>query len=758
LSLTLRRAITAWQRGEWADAERMGREILDVQADHFDALHLLGIIAGSTGRTQEAVDLLTKALQVNPDSAEAHDNRGVALGNLRRYDEALECSERALALAPDYAFAHFNRGVALDGLDRHAEALESYDRALALRPGFAEAHNNRSVALNRLKRHGEALAESELALALRPDYAEAHANRGRALRHLRRDAEAMASYERAIVLNPDLAEAHNNRGNLLLNLGRPAEALESFDRALGLRPESAEAHNNRGNALFELKRFEEALESYDRALALEPNHAEWHSNRGNVLRHLYRPADALACFETALRIDPESDYLHGRWLHAKMTVCDWRDIAQHFERLRQEIERRQRASPPFAVLAMLGSPALQRVAAQIWVQDQYPPNRTLPAIPKRVRRDKVRIGYFSADFREHPVSQLMAEVFERHDRLKFELLAFSFGPATDDPTRQRVAAAFDRFIDVRNLSDIDVAMLARSLEVDIAVDLGGFTQDCRAGIFAARAAPVQLGYLGYLGTMGAQYMDYLLADEVIIPPGSRTYYAEKIAYLPSYQANDTRRRTPDREFSREGLGLPPEGFVFCCFNNNFKITPARFDAWMRIMKRVEGSVLFLYADNEHAAANLRMEAVLRGVPAERLVFGGRLPAPMYMARYRVADLFLDTFPYNAGTTASDALWAGVPVLTQTGEAFASRMAASLLNAIDLPELVTSNEEKYEELAVALATQPSRLADIKRRLARNRLTTALFDMARFTRSLEAAYAAMYERYHADLAPEHLPAQN
>ncbi len=364
------------------------------------------------------------------------------------------------------------------------------------------------------------------------------------------------------------------------------------------------------------------------------------------------------------------------------------------------------------------------------------------------------MGYFSPDFRNHAVSILMAEVFETHDRSKFEVVAFSLGPDTRDEMRGRLEKGFERFVDVHGKSDEQIALLARSMELDIAVDLGGFTEGCRPRVLAMRAAPLQVSYIGYLGTLGAPYMDYLIADPVIVPEAHQEHYAEKIIYLPSYQANDSQRRIAQREFSREELGLPAQGFVFCCFNNNYKITPPTFDSWMRILHRVAGSVLFLYAGSATAQGNLSKEAVKRGIDPARVVFGQRLPPAQYLARYRAADLFLDTLPYNAGTTASDALWVGLPVLTCLGDTFAGRVAGSLLTAIGLPELITRTQSQYEDMAVALALDRGRLAGIKQRLAQNRHTQPLFDTPRFTRHLEAAYTQIYERYLAGLAPRHL----
>ncbi len=592
------------------------------------------------------------------------------------------------------------------------------------------------------------------AIDINPNNAMAHYNRGVALYDLKQHEAAIQSYDQAIALEPGYADAYNNRGNALGGLKQHDAAIQSFDKAIALKPGYAEAYNNRGVALKELRQYEAALQSFDQAIALQPGNADAHYNRGDALFDLKRHEAAIQNYDKAIALNPDCDYLYGMRLHTKMQICDWGDVDDQLAQLAAKIERNEKAVFPFAALALSGSLPLQRKTAEIWVQDECPTSHALPTIPKRPKHNKVRIGYFSADFRNHPVSFLTAELFETHDKSKFELTAFSFGTNTNDEMRKRVAAAFDRFIDARNMSDKNVAMLARNLEIDVAVDLVGFTKDSRTNIFAMRAAPLQVSYIGYLGTMGAEYMDYLIADNTIVPDEYQKHYSEKIAYLPSYQVNDSTRRIADKEFTREELGLPQTGFVFCCFNNNYKITPGTFDGWMRILKRVDGSVLFLYAGNALAAINLKKEAALRGVDADRLIFGKRLPAPEYLARYRIADLFLDTLPYNAGATASDALWAGLPVLTCVGEAFASRVAASLLNAIHLPELITSTQEAYEELAIELAANPGKLRQIRQKLANNRLTAPLFDTALFTQHIEAAYTEMYGRYQADLPPEHI----
>ena len=470
---------------------------------------------------------------------------------------------------------------------------------------------------------------------------------------------------------------------------------------------------------------------------------------------LKRPEEALASYERAIALKPDFEFLYGNLIHTKMKICDWSNLETDIVQLVHKIDRSEKVSPPFLLFAATNSRELQRKAAEIYARARYPLNSALPKIGKRQRRNKIRIGYFSADFRNHPATYSMVEMFERHDRSKFEIIGFSFSPESAYELKSRLESAFDKFIDVNSYKDLDVAQLARNMEIDIAIDRNGFTTYCRPNIFAARAAPLQVSYKAYPGTMGTDYIDYLIADPVVVPAAHRQNYSEKIAYLPnSYQVYDTKRHISDMAVSPEDVGLTEDEFVFCCFNNNYKITPAVFDCWMNILKQVNGSVLWLFEDNAKAASNLQKEAKNRGVHPERLIFAKRMPLSEHLARHRFADLFLDTYPYNAHTTASDALWAGLPVLTRIGETFASRVAASLLNAIGLSELITSTPQAYEALAIELATNPEKLAAIKRKLANNRLTTPLFDTQTYTRHIEAAYTMMYERYQADLPPDHI----
>jgi predicted O-linked N-acetylglucosamine transferase (SPINDLY family) len=584
-----------------------------------------------------------------------------------------------------------------------------------------------------------------------------HIQRAIALFQQGKLVEAEGLCNKVLLHSPSHFVALHLLGVIACQSGQTRRGLELISKALDISPTAAEAHHDRGLALQELGRLDEAIASYDQATQLKPNYAEAYRNRAFALLRRGKFEEALASYERAFALAPNLPFLCGARLHAKFFVCGWQHWEEDIVRLEQMLENGERAAAPLPVLALPVSRRHQLSAARTWTSVRHPPSNALPGLSKRAKPDKLRIGYFSSDFTQHALAWWIAELIEKHDRSRFEIVGFSLKDANDQ-MRRRLRAGFDRFIDVQSQSDSDVALLARSLDIDIAVDLNGFTAGGRTNIFALRAAPIQVNYLGYAGTMGADYVDYLVADPTLIPAEHRQDYAEKIVYLPdTYQPNDTSRPISERAFTRAELGLPQDGFVFCCFNNTYKITPEVFDDWMAILARVPGSVLWLLETSVLAMSNLRHEAGQRGIAAERLVFAKRMALPEYLARNRLADLFLDTLPYNACTTASDALWTGLPVLTRLGDAFVGRVAASLLKAIGLPELITTSRQAYREQAVELATNPGKLRELKLKLAANRLTTPLFDTKRYVRHLEAAYEAMYARYEAGLPPDHIHVQ-
>ncbi|MBW0004110.1 MAG: tetratricopeptide repeat protein [Hyphomicrobiales bacterium] len=637
-----------------------------------------------------------------------------------------------------------SRAISLYRLKRFSEALESFDRALALAPDHVETLTNRGAVLHELKRPEEALASFDEALAIDPRHLGALMNRAITLKELGRLDEALSSYERALTVDPANADAISNRGSVLFALNRPEEALASYDRALALAPGHARAWNNRGAVLHELNRTQEALESYGRALAIEPNSATMLFNRGALLMSLYRCEEALVDCEKALAVAPDHPHAFGEAANAAMRVCDWPRTERYGPGLKKHVIDGTSVINPLAFITYFDDAALQLRCSRTYLKDKIP---KLPSPIHEGRRRaaaKTRIAYLSADFHGHATSFLMADLFESHDRDRFEVFGISFGLDDGSQTRRRIIKAFDHFRDVRDLDDLEVAKLLSELEIDIAVDLKGYTQHARFGVFAHRPAPIQVSYLGFPGTTGADFIDYVIADEIVLPFDQQPFWSEKIVHLPDcYQANDRNRQIAERTPTRSECGLPERGFVFCSFNNSYKITPVFFDIWMRLLAKVEGSVLWLLRDNSAAERHLRREAASRGIGPERLIFAERLPLAEHLARHRLADLFLDTLPVNAHTTASDALWAGLPVLTCLGKSFVARVAASLLNAVGLPELVTLSLDEYEALALKLAREPALLRGYRKRLEKGRSTAPLFDTDRFRRHLERAYETMLD---------------
>lgn len=631
------------------------------------------------------------------------------------------------------------QAVALHQQGQLAHAKPLYEAVLKLDPRQADALHLLGVIALQSQDHALAARLISKAIAIAPRNAAYHSNLGLAQKGLGQLDAALASLELALQIQPLYTDALSNRGLVLQELQQPAKAIDSYTQVLRQSPSMASAYYNRGNAYQDMKQLSSAVADYDMAILLHPDYAQAHFNKGNALRELKRLDEAVDSYDNAYRLNPHLPYLLGMRLNTRMMMCDWSYFAADLSELIEGLDRQ--SSPSFPVIALTGSPQVQQKAAENWIRAKYPTRPQLGPLAPRAAGGKIRIAYFSADFHEHPVMYLMAELFELHDKEQFEVLAFSYDTHPDDPMRQRVRQAFNQFIDVQHQTDLQIAELARTLQIDIAIDLGGHTQNSRVGIFAYRAAPVQVSYIGYLGTMGAEYYDYLLADETIIPTESQKYYTEKIAYLPCYQVNDSKRKISERVFTRSELGLPEEGFVYCCFNNNFKILPATLDSWVRILQAVPGSVLFLYAENPWAEHNLKREAQQRGLDPARLVFGQRLNREDYLARYQVADLFLDTFPYNAGTTASDALCVGLPVLTMSGESFASRMAASLLANVGLPKLVTTSTADYESHAIQLGIQPQQVESIKESLKKKKDESILFSTSQFLEHLSNAFKAM-----------------
>jgi protein O-GlcNAc transferase len=713
--LELQHAVALHSQGEPAQAAALYAEILQAHPRHPDVLHLLGVSETQLGRAQAGLHWIAQSLLVNPNQPVAVTNRGNALLALNRWADALAAYDHALRLWPDYPLAVYGRGNALLALGRPDDALLSYERTLELVPKFVEAITGRGRVLLKLMRHADALAAFDLAIELSSGSAQAHLGRASALLGLKSYTEGLRSVDRALQLAPSLAESHAERGHLLGEQGETDAAIAAYDRALELNPDLASAWLSRGLAL---------------------------SLRGQL-------GEAAASLHRARRIDPALPYAQGACLHAQLQLCDWSD---HANQVRDVVEPTGQGRPadfPFSFLAVCDSPFLQLQCARRFAELQRAGQRPL-WIGERYAHERIRVAYISADFLEHPTSYLMAGVFEKHDKRRFETIAISLRNDDESPTARRVKAAFERFIVAELQPDHEIARLIRNLEIDIVVDLMGYTGEHRTGIFTYRPAPIQVNYLGFPATMGTVDIDYIIADDFLIPEEHRSCYGEHIVYMPEcFQANDDRRPVAREAPTRAQMGLPATGFVWCSFHSSYKFNPVLFDVWARLLHAVPGSVLWLVGGTPALMDNLRREAMARGIDSGRLVFAGPLPYSQHLARLPLADLCLDTVPFNGGTTVSDALWAGVPVVTCAGQSFAARMGGSLLHAVEMPGLVTHSLQEYERLALRLAEAPDQLAEARAALAHQRHSSPLFDTDRFRRHLEAAYLAMMERHRNGL---------
>ena len=568
--------------------------------------------------------------------------------------------------------------------------------------------------------------------------------------------------EQAFCIFNELALFKKGDPRIFYNLGlisslmnEHQQALKFYEFAQNLDPLDPAIPINSGASLNELKQYEKAIASLNRAIALNPNIAEAWSNKGTVLSELKLYEAAAKSFHQALILNPDLPSGKGILLHAKMLACDWQGVDALYQSICQDITENKKSADPFGFQGICDDESLLQKCAEIFSNTKF------PASPQfdfgHLKRDggEIRIGYLCGEFREQATAILMTELWELHDKSQFEILAFDNGWDDKSLRRKRIEKAFNEFIDISRLSDDEAASLIADKKIDILVNLNGFFGKPRQGIFAKKPSPIQVNYLGFPGTIGSTYMDYLIADKVVIPEESRQYYTEKIVHLPHcYQANDSKRQIDGRSYAKKGFGLPEEGFVFCCFNNSYKILPQMFDIWMRLLRALPTSVLWLIEDNPDATRHLKQEAQARGVDAARIIFAKRVPLSEHLGRHQCADLFLDTLPYNAHTTASDALWAGLPVLTCTGTSFAGRVATSMLTALDLPELISANIAEYESLAYQLASQPEKLQQIKAKLAKNRLNSPLFNTNLMAKDLEGAYLAMYKRFQEGSPPEHI----
>ncbi|MBT8542935.1 tetratricopeptide repeat protein [Polynucleobacter paneuropaeus] len=785
------------QAGNFIEAKSIYEQVLRIKPNHFDALQLLGAISIQLKDFPQAVKHLAKAVKLNSNHPDSHSNLSNALNELKRFDEGLSSANKAINLRPNFAEAYVNRGNALKELKLFDKALNSYDKAISLKPDYVDAYNNRGGVLKILGRFDDALSSFEKAIFLRPNFSDAYNNIGITFFSLDRfdeakvsfnkaialnpnhaDAynglantlfklncfeEALVFYEKAILIKPDFSDAYNNIGTTLFNLRRFNLAIDAHNLSLAIQPDNAEALNNLGNSLQAIGRHEEALVVYDKAISIKSDYGHAYSNRANALKDLGLHQEAFDSYQKLFNVDPNYSYAFGHLLCAKLAFSDWGCWNSYIQRFLVALREGKNVALPFSALLLIDDPKIHLDLSRGALRKHYDNPKIFDEFSKELVNGKIRLGFFSPDLYYHPVSIHLVKLLECIDKSKFELFAFSFTTHENDPMRSRFENIFDHFIDVDKMSDLEVVKLSREMGVTIAFDLCGHTSGNRGEIFINRAAPIQVNYIGYPGTSGSECIDYLFSDLQVIPESLRVFYSEKIVYLPCASTYDLERKISAEPLSRKQFGLPEDGFVFACQNGNYKISPEVFGIWMDILNATPKSVLWLGCPNSTAVKNLIAEAGLRGITEDRLIFTQRESVPLdrennrisrYLASYQLADLFLDTWPYGAGTTGIDAIYAGLPVLTKTGKAAVSRMATSYLHGIVDQELIVTSVEEYRDTAIELARNPEKLRRIKENLEINKFTTPLFNPHIYAKHFEDACSRMYERYQAGLPPDHI----
>ncbi|MFD1711213.1 tetratricopeptide repeat protein [Ottowia sp. GY511] len=738
----------ALQGRQFELAEQLLGQAIQANAKHLPSLINLAMALSQQDRDADALTRIEQALAVNENSSAAQSTRVGILVKLNRSGEAVEAVDRLAEHGHQTPELCLNKGLALLEMGQLSAAESCFDTAIAMAPGYLSAHHHKILCYVAQEDFSTALILADRLIATASKYAEAHADRGLALLGLRDYEAAVVALERACAL----AATDQRIAYLATSLalcGQTQKALACVARGLQINPGSVALWSAEAQVHMALGDYASAVQGFDKYLNAKGEVSKVLLLKAFALMQLKRYEEAKAVIERCNQRDRDRNL--AVLLYAKLMTADWSGLDVYRERLANLVDSDDHDCNPFATLGLLNDGAAQRrVASTYSVSHRLSGSTWVPA-PAPVTR--LRIGYFSADFHQHATSQLMVEMLECHEHARFELFGFSYGPVREDPMTERVAAAFDHFTYVKDWSDQEIAAKARQCQLDIAVDLKGFTQDARPRILRAGCAPIQVSFLGFPGTLAMDCIDYIIADDTIAPTEHEQHFSEKIVRMPhSYQCNDSHRPIDTRRFSRAELGLPDTGFVFCCFNNNYKIVPEVFERWMRVLLATPDSVLWLYEGNASCATNLRAHAQAAGVEPDRLVFAPPLPLAEHLARIQAADLFLDTLPCNAHTTASDALWAGVPLLTCLGQAFHGRVAASLLRALSMDELVTHDLDAYEAEAIALAREPERLQGLRQRLTECRETAPLFDGRRFARNIEQAYETMVQRQRSGLPPE------
>ena len=672
------------------------------------------------GDLKKANNILSDILKDKPNDFDSLYLNGIISFQMGKFDISIEIIRKAISINPNNFEAHKNLAIIYKKIGNLNAAIDTFDNAIKINPKDFDIYNHKAYLLLQLNQNQLAIENWHKALEIKPDYFEVYNNLGNLYAKIKKNDSALESYNKAIEINASYAEAYINRSIILNNNNKLDLALQDCNKAIEIKPNSAEAYNNKGIILGKLKKIDSALENYKKAYSINPN----------------------------------LDFLHGSLTYSKMNLCEWENLDKDLKILEDSINKGNSVATPYSTIHFYDSSSIQKKSAENFIKKKYQINTSKNIISKKNKK-KIHLAYYSADFCYHPTSLLIADLLEQHNKMEFELYGFYFGHVKKDEMLDRTSRAFKKFYDVSAKTDQEIAKMSIDLKIDIAVDLMGFTEKNRFGIFVEKCAPIQINYLGYPGSTGSNYIDYIIADKKLISDENQKYFSEKIIYLPdTYQANDSKKIISNKDISKKDFNLPKNSFVFCCFNKAQKITPNVFSVWMKILNKVDNSVLWLLEDNKISNENLKKEATKRNVNPERIIFAHKTILSEHLARHKLANLFLDTFIVGAHTTCSDALWSGLPVLTKTGSSLASNVSSSLLSAIGLNELITNTESEYENLAIELAKNPEKINKIKNKLMKNKLLKPLFNTKLFTKNIESAYKTIYEKYMKNLPVENV----
>jgi len=756
----LAQALKVHQAGQFHEASVLYERVLKFAPKNAEALHLSGLIAHQQGSVDKAIKRIKHAVRLRPSSTTFLTNLCAVLMASNRREEAKKYHKKIVALNPVNHEAWFGLGNIHQQFAEFDEAIIAYKKVIQILPGHVGAHHNLGAAYHAQGKQIRAVKCFQAALKRKPEFAQVHFSLANAYMVMGARDDAIQSLQNAIIKKPDYLEARYNLANLYKDMGNNLAALENYGALLKIAPSMAEAHNNLGNVLLNINQEAQALKCYQKALKINPDYAEAMHNMSIALQNNGQYAEAMTHCQKAISLKPDYRAAHASLVHQMRQACTCvglEELDQRVDQFTQKAlsEDRRPAENPFLNVSRHADPALNLAVAQAWSRDlsekvQGFMNSDKEAVVEVSEGSstsrRLRIGYLSNNFRNHPTAHLLVRIFGMHDRKQFEVHAYSYGANDASQYRKRIEHDCDRFVELNGIDDREAAGLIRADKIDILVDLVGYMQGHRMGICVQRPAPIQVRYLGMAGTSGADFFDYIIVDRVVVPEEHARFYSEKLVYMPScYQINNDQQVIADSGYTKADFDLPENTFIYCSFASHYKLDPIMYAAWMRILHQVEPSVLWLTPGSKIAEQNLKKQAKAHGIDPDRLVFTDRLPKEQHLARLKLADLALDTRLVGGAATTSDALWAGLPVITLRGSHFASRMSVSLLSTLRLDDLITDNLDEYETMAVVLGSDPQKLTSLQQTLINQRDSGHLFKTAEGVHNLEQAYRAMWQNF-------------